>query len=540
MSHVDANLTPSGYRPHDKRDNRLSTMGLHGRHTHGRVFRGLEAKSLLEMRKRDSHGDHVKMHIPEGFEEKQQADHSNQSGEHIKMNIPEGFARKQVQQQDDNGVATAYTVKYVTVEPTFEVTGPVVYSTITDERDLPTQVAQSAARTTAVAADEESIATAAASVNSDEAAYAAAKSAAQNRGSSATASDVSATATQTVAAVASTSEEASSVSPMTTLATSSSAPTTTFEGHDGHVVGGGGGAVRATHSTSSTPDAEISKDGQGMSGGAQAGLAIGIIALFALIGLGVFFLIRRRKSKAGQQQQDEMTNEKPPGFVVGGNGQLTAAPQTKTRFSADSDTAPSVRTTATAPRLSLRPVTQFLPGFGTIDANKSSTNLSEPTEKPTTRENPFGDAAVLSEKQAAPSATSPSNNPFDEQQQQRPATAHSKAASSSSSSSQASQPSTPAHLATAAAVPVAAAAAASQQPPRPTGPNNVHRVQLDFKPTMDDELGLKSGDLVRMLHEYDDGWALCVRMDRTMQGVGAYFLIPYPRKKRGRTHFFRT
>ncbi|ROW09746.1 hypothetical protein VMCG_02374 [Cytospora schulzeri] len=40
------------------------------------------------------------------------------------------------------------------------------------------------------------------------------------------------------------------------------------------------------------------------------------------------------------------------------------------------------------------------------------------------------------------------------------------------------------------------------------GPANstVHRVQLDFKPTMDDELELHGGQLVRLLHEYDDGW----------------------------------
>jgi hypothetical protein len=34
----------------------------------------------------------------------------------------------------------------------------------------------------------------------------------------------------------------------------------------------------------------------------------------------------------------------------------------------------------------------------------------------------------------------------------------------------------------------------------------VYRVQLDFAATMDDELDLKAGQLVRMLHEYDDGW----------------------------------
>ncbi|ROW05543.1 hypothetical protein VSDG_00249 [Cytospora chrysosperma] len=41
------------------------------------------------------------------------------------------------------------------------------------------------------------------------------------------------------------------------------------------------------------------------------------------------------------------------------------------------------------------------------------------------------------------------------------------------------------------------------------GPANstVHRVQLDFKPTMNDELELHAGQLVRLLHEYDDGWA---------------------------------
>lgn len=47
----------------------------------------------------------------------------------------------------------------------------------------------------------------------------------------------------------------------------------------------------------------------------------------------------------------------------------------------------------------------------------------------------------------------------------------------------------------------------------------VHRVQLDFKPTLEDELGLRAGQLVRLLHEYDDGWALCIRLDRSQQGV---------------------
>jgi len=36
---------------------------------------------------------------------------------------------------------------------------------------------------------------------------------------------------------------------------------------------------------------------------------------------------------------------------------------------------------------------------------------------------------------------------------------------------------------------------------------------------MGDELELRTGGLVKMLHEYDDGWALCIRLDRSQQGV---------------------
>ena len=35
---------------------------------------------------------------------------------------------------------------------------------------------------------------------------------------------------------------------------------------------------------------------------------------------------------------------------------------------------------------------------------------------------------------------------------------------------------------------------------------NVYRILMGFVPSMDDELELKAGQLVRLLHEYDDGW----------------------------------
>ncbi|RAL17102.1 SH3 domain protein [Aspergillus homomorphus CBS 101889] len=70
--------------------------------------------------------------------------------------------------------------------------------------------------------------------------------------------------------------------------------------------------------------------------------------------------------------------------------------------------------------------------------------------------------------------------------------------------------------------PIAAPVPAGPPPPASgpgPAPGNVHRVQLDFNPSMDDELELHFGQLVRLLHEYDDGWALCTRLDRSQQGV---------------------
>jgi hypothetical protein len=61
-------------------------------------------------------------------------------------------------------------------------------------------------------------------------------------------------------------------------------------------------------------------------------------------------------------------------------------------------------------------------------------------------------------------------------------------------------PSTPASVA-----PLAVAAAVPSPGPDPTV-GNVYRVLMDFVPSMDDELDLKTGQLVRLLHEYDDGW----------------------------------
>ena len=43
-------------------------------------------------------------------------------------------------------------------------------------------------------------------------------------------------------------------------------------------------------------------------------------------------------------------------------------------------------------------------------------------------------------------------------------------------------------------------------PSRSPMPNNVYRVQMDYAPAMEDELDIRAGQLIRLLHEYDDGW----------------------------------
>ncbi|KAF2271248.1 uncharacterized protein EI97DRAFT_438015 [Westerdykella ornata] len=333
-------------------------------------------------------------------------------------------------------------------------------------------------------------------------------------------------------------------------------------------------------STGAAQAAESTSASSGMSGGAKAGLALGILVAIGALLVGVLFLYRRKKNKVAEQksiddEKSAMQNAFPPPIVE-------PAPSIRTQ-----------RTMSTAPRLSLRPVTQFSPTFAenrksggnplpvaaaavpashAQDQALSPQQQGSPWERPgaanaaATPQNPFNDPVSRS--------NTPPQNPFesspisDVPQESHPSTP-----------SAAPQPDAPAGpppdfpdpapaivAATAAAAAPAVAMAAtghrndlpapppvnggmvppspawtddipaspgpaptgpppiavaggSAHGPAPAPPNNVHRVQLDFKPSMHDELELRAGQLVRMLHEYDDGWALCIRMDRSQQGV---------------------
>ncbi|KAL8810556.1 MAG: hypothetical protein Q9223_006227 [Gallowayella weberi] len=330
----------------------------------------------------------------------------------------------------------------------------------------------------------------------------------------------------------------------------------------------------AAGASTSSPGPSRSDQSGGMSGGAKAGLAIGILFAIGLVFGLIFFCYRRKKKQQQREAYEVADDEKSMARDATGAAALARAEST--------------RTTSTAPRLSLRPVTQFLPDLAGRRRSENALAVANGRKAPPADRmnekrpvqglglnptNPFGDHAEPSEKILAPrqeksmvpnQANNPTNpfgnhaetldqptNPDRSLPTDAPVPAplrirtptpegHSHAAGS---------------IATAGAALAAAGVAgqkhdapkplnlspkrtASPAPmPSPSGtefsvnsftpaamangppPSNVHRVQLDFKPSMEDELALRAGQLVRLLHEYDDGWALCIRLDRSQQGV---------------------
>ncbi|KAI5861938.1 hypothetical protein GGS23DRAFT_119894 [Durotheca rogersii] len=325
-----------------------------------------------------------------------------------------------------------------------------------------------------------------------------------------------------------------------------------------NAVGADAAATASTGPSSSTT-AEAAA-GVDTSGAAKAGIAIGVLGGILVVGLLIFFLFSKRRKQLEKQRLED--DEKV-------NGQFGARPV-------------SVQTTATAPQLSLRPVTEFMPVYSERRSSKGAaialatspasattpTTARSPWERPATGqannpENPFGNHA---ESAYTPTSTDRPRNPFD-----APENVVGVAQTTDVPPKSSPVPTAAVAGAVGAGAGLAAGAAAGGAlvrqastrkhapapldltvlagPPSPAGtefsvnsvspgqspgPSNsaaaiaaaggpasstVHRAQLDFNPTMDDEMGLRAGQLVRLLHEYDDGWALCIRLDRSQQGV---------------------
>lgn len=297
------------------------------------------------------------------------------------------------------------------------------------------------------------------------------------------------------------------------------------------------GEAAASGAASDTPTGSVSQS-QGMSGGAKAGLAVGVILIIGVLGL-ILLCLRRMKSK---KKSDQKADDEKAAL---GSQQGPARAQS----------FQSTRTTATAPRLSLRPVTQFLPDLA---AKRKSGNLLATTggssqnaqeqmsEKPTSPTqssnpaNPFGPHAEISQGAALPvPVKNQPSNPFENHPEthdessrralsppvQAPAplrirtptpeaaSAASVAALSNIGAAREDRYKAPNHLNVSPSRPISPAGTEFSISSVSTGylahappPSNVYRVQLDFSPSMDDELALQAGQLIRLLHEYDDGW----------------------------------
>ena len=342
----------------------------------------------------------------------------------------------------------------------------------------------------------------------------------------------------------------------TELSVSPSVTPTTTPSAQGQVVSSPTSSFVVATSSSTPSHTAAASDGSssgssgGMSGGAKAGLAIGILLAVGLLAAGIFFCLRRKR-KQTQEAYGKADDEKSA--YAGG---LARAQSTT-----------STRTTATAPRLSLRPVTQFLPDLAARGKNANAAaaaaggaavGAAAANRAHHDPANPFGKHAEVAQPSQSSSENEKAALPIQANAPENPFTDSARSAPPMSANAMPSTADVPAPLRVRTPTPEAAAVAGAgaaavgagavggakalghHDAPKPLNitpnravspaapspaasefsqtsvspaafangppPTNVHRVQLDFKPSMEDELSLRAGQLVRLLHEYDDGW----------------------------------
>lgn len=263
-----------------------------------------------------------------------------------------------------------------------------------------------------------------------------------------------------------------------------------------------------------------------LSTAAQVGIAVGAIVGVGLLFLLLYLLYRRRKSRrdARRQSEDEKALNPPPPVYPSHVSVRRTSPEQP-------------------PRLSLRPMTQMFPGTQTYNQTNGKTDAAKrnaPGSSAFSAAAPAAEAALLAPQAAvisdrkalpnnspivgnpsfaalpAPLATSrPSTakNVSDEASNQGGdvqvlpiAVARKPLSIRSGRSVEVSDDQDASAAKQTSPVPAPAPPIDPSRAPLPLSGLNVHRAQLDFKPTMDDELELREGQLVRLLHEYDDGW----------------------------------
>ncbi|KAI9167070.1 hypothetical protein HJFPF1_03190 [Paramyrothecium foliicola] len=278
------------------------------------------------------------------------------------------------------------------------------------------------------------------------------------------------------------------------------------------------------------------------SAGTKAGIAFGVIGAALLIGWLIFFFVGRRK-KTTHKKKRSVDTEKHAGR------------QPEKRSAHKHDQPAVVRSLATDVATDNRPVTTFFPGRPGVNkplpvveevalppAVALPTSRNAPNdnawERPTTSHsthsaNPFGRYAERIPSPETPPMPSRSPSPIMVNQAlprgEEPAGSYEPSAAVAPLAPLARKtslrkdnvprldvglprapkmavvPASPApteYSMTSVAPSVAPSTAGAPALPNST----VHRVQQEFEPTMEDEIELKAGQLVRLLHEFDDGW----------------------------------
>jgi hypothetical protein len=348
-----------------------------------------------------------------------------------------------------------------------------------------------------------------------------------------------------------------------------------------------GAAVTSSLNSAQATNQSKQAANSGLSGGAKAGIAFGVLIPVAALLIGALILIRRKKQQkdAGEKLDDEKAGyakqaDALPSFPAPAPAPAPALAPAQSQTPSVTEVAVRSTDTLTAPRLSLRPQTQFDPrmsklaspngataagaGAGALTAaaavgaagGKRSPSPQSAWERPGAEKNsndpanPFGDHAINNNAQPAPAPQPRASSPINIDAADFPlpgSVAPSERAislvpdpSSDNLSLAPSNPATASNLsliapgtptsslgmaaaagvagaaaagvagAAAAGVAGAAAAGAANNRNSPPPADNVYRVQLDFEPSMEDELGIRAGQLVRILHAYDDGWVSTV------------------------------
>lgn len=216
-------------------------------------------------------------------------------------------------------------------------------------------------------------------------------------------------------------------------------------------------------------------------------MVAGACAVLLVLGAFAAFFYRRKAQKKMAAAYGKTEDEKSS--VSGGSGGGIV-------YSEKMGGASSAMYSEKPPRISVRPVTEFMP-------NLNAAPVAAAAATTTTRQMSSTPGGGLS---AAPSETRKAPPPA-----LSLITSDPTPSSPFTGNSEAPNMDSPIGSGFAADAAGAAGAAALMNP--------VYRVQMDFKPSMGDEIELRAGALVRLLHEYDDGWALCTRLDRSQQGV---------------------